>query len=303
MTARSPQVRVLEHEVRKTDNAEYATYRLSIISESGSSWEITRRWNDLRLCEGTLQSAASETLRARADEIPKFEAHTWRLFHWSKFDPAFLSERASQMEAVVNAWIKVFDITLDEPSGPTPVLDFLSAERQMTSTLTPRSTPRTRPARYTDEFSGGLQKVRGMCESEEAQVLFKKAAPGSELPPSFLAEQPETSAFEAIDMIESVDEGEEDDDDDRAAAAISSQWRSQIPNGETGHWDEEKKAALASLAASLDAADDTVVRKRNAPRPSGSWAMWIFAMVLPVALPVGAVLVKELALPVLRAGA
>jgi len=296
-------VQVLEHEVRKADNAEYAAYRLSIISESGSSWEITRRWNDLRLCEDTLQSAASETLRARADDIPKFEAHTWRLFHWSKFDPAFLSERARQMEAVVNAWIKVFDITLDEPSGPTPVLDFLSAERQMTCTLTPRSTPRTRPARYADEFSGGLQKVRGMCDTEEAQVLFEKAAPGSELPPSpanvssFLAEeQPETPATETVDMIESADEGEEDDDDERAAVAVS-------PLCETGHWDEEKKAALASLAASLDAADAADVRERAAPRPSASWAMWMFAMVLPVALPFGAILVKEVALPVLRAGA
>ena len=120
-----PDIRVRSQEVVRSAEQPHATYLISVTSERGLKWETERRWNDLKTLEGSLQRTDGETLRQHADSLPPFHAHG-KLFV-DKFDPAFLSERAEQMQALLNGWARVLKVRLDAPAtGPADLLAFLS---------------------------------------------------------------------------------------------------------------------------------------------------------------------------------
>jgi hypothetical protein len=123
-----PDIRVRSQEVVRSAEQPHATYLISVTSERGLKWETERRWNDLKTLEASLQRTDGETLRQHADSLPPFHAHG-KLFV-DKFDPAFLSERAEQMQALLNGWARVLKVRLDAPAtGPADLLAFLSEGR------------------------------------------------------------------------------------------------------------------------------------------------------------------------------
>ena len=123
-----PDIRVRSQEVVRSAEQPHATYLISITSERGLAWETQRRWNDLKTLEASLQRTDGETLRQHADSLPPFHAHG-KLFV-DKFDPAFLNERAEQMQALLSGWLRVLKVRLDAPeAGPADLLAFLSEGR------------------------------------------------------------------------------------------------------------------------------------------------------------------------------
>ena len=114
---------VTGHEVRNRGEKPFACYKVEVTTESYKRYTLTKRWNDLRVCDEALRKANG----ALCSRLPKFEYHSWRLGD-ANFDEAFLSERESSMQQVLQAWVAAFAVGIDAAEGPEPLLAFLSAE-------------------------------------------------------------------------------------------------------------------------------------------------------------------------------
>ena len=79
----------------------FAAYVIAVSSEAGVQWEAKKRWSDLRSLEASLRETDGETLRAHAAKLPVFEAHSLWQSLFDRLEPTFLSERAVQMQALL----------------------------------------------------------------------------------------------------------------------------------------------------------------------------------------------------------
>ena len=158
-------VRVAGHEVRKTPRQTYAAYELNVVSESGTEYTLWKRWNDLKLTEEALRKACGASYPR---DLPKFEAHSWRM-GTAALDDAFLNERAIMMQELLQAWLDAFETTSgqhvrleeDPPCGPEPLLAFLdSTEAEPSELMTPRGAP---PSRDCAGASSDELGASGVC--------------------------------------------------------------------------------------------------------------------------------------------
>lgn len=120
-------IKVTGHEVTPGASP-FACYTLLVTDEDGGEYQLKKRWNDLRLLEAAL---VAEGVGAKIAKCPKFDAHSWpwQSFTGTTLEASFLSERASQMNDVLQAWMEALGVTLKPvPDGPVAFQKFLSRE-------------------------------------------------------------------------------------------------------------------------------------------------------------------------------
>ena len=154
----APSVRVLGFEIVRSNDKDrnakepYVVYRVSTTSESGRQWETLRRWSDLRALESALRASDGDALRRSRDILPRLEPHSWLQFN--RLDPAFLANRSTQMQDMLQAWVHLFALRFEAPGvGPESLRSFLDAPCQTGEavTWTPRRVDSVRDWTWTPE--------------------------------------------------------------------------------------------------------------------------------------------------------
>jgi hypothetical protein len=165
-------IRVTGHSIDKdgVSDRPYASYTILVTPESGGSYCVVRRWNDLRRCEEALKNAGLSEVLSKG---PAFEAHSWRQsITGTTLDPQFLTERSSQMEEVLQSWMTAFQVRLDPQAmqGPEPLLAFLSRSRpEAGSEASPQ--PRSKGAPPASDFD--TSNKAGGTEAEASEGPLK----------------------------------------------------------------------------------------------------------------------------------
>ena len=273
-------VRVVSHEVRDAvpNASPFACYTLLVTTESGNTFTIHKRWNDLKQCEEALRKSNTEQQRLRG--CPRVEAHSWKQLTGA-LSPDFLQERAEQMQTVLQAWLKTFDeMRLEEPArGPAPLLAFLCR-----ASPGPGSAPTPRQAGATTPSAGAASASVSSPPSDAAgaptpvrllgDALLSSPAPPSEAAPPSAARQEapavtparaeakqveKASAAAAVAAAAAASAVSFDSFDGRAAAASTDAASSTH---------EKKEASTGAKEAAAHAATSARSRTRKSPPPA-----------------------------------
>ena len=116
---------VPDHEVIEPEEGfgrRHAIYRI-VCTEGAATWEVRRRWTELRITYDALQHTHAAALRG----APAFEAHPpfWRLGP-GQLEPDFLDQRAKAMQDLLQALVDRLDVSIERQAGPSPLLALLT---------------------------------------------------------------------------------------------------------------------------------------------------------------------------------
>ena len=117
---------------------QHARYRL-VCSEAGCSWEVARRWTELRMTIEALKATHAAAFDAPA--IPAFEPHAWWRLGAAALEPSFLQERAASMQALLQGLVDVLGVSVVRQRGPSPLLALLSDCDDASSLRSPAAAP------------------------------------------------------------------------------------------------------------------------------------------------------------------
>jgi len=108
------------------------TFAVYIIrcTEAGKTWEVRRRWTDIRITVDLLRASEGFTSALfTSPAMPSFDAHgPWWRIGPAEYDPAFLLSRARSLQALLEWAVRETRCSVLHQRGPSPLLAVLCDE-------------------------------------------------------------------------------------------------------------------------------------------------------------------------------
>lgn len=168
-------VKVTGHSVQQHPDGKggpFAAYSI-VVSEGNERWELTRRWNDLKL----MMEALTKVHSAELHKIPKFEPHSWRIGH-ANLDSLFLDHRMKAMNEILQALVDTFNISMRLRNGPEPLCSFLARDGRpgvlSSLCLPPQSLSEALDEASSPSEAGSSTKTEPLCSVPEHNSLCEK---------------------------------------------------------------------------------------------------------------------------------
>jgi hypothetical protein len=228
-------VSVPSYEIRKDDaGKEFCAYQISC-TESDASWVINRRWNDLKLMHNELSRTHGETLYDKRANIPKFEAHAWRLGS-SMLDADFLKQRCAAAQELLQALVREFGVSVESETGPEPLRQLLQRGGQpgrrssledvglSGAALEPAS---TKAEEEEEVKAGALRDATGPTAIDEPE---KAEAAEPPTPETQTEKKKDTNGSAAVKQLEANEEQTAPGDDGRPPVSLATvvMWTSVV---------------------------------------------------------------------------
>ena len=120
-------IRVVSHRVATKGDSSYAVYTIRTSDDSGSGFEVERRWSELRELYNSLKEKWRPQLSRSSLKEPSFRHHTYRLGS-RRVDPALLREREQQMERLLHYFARALQLRICDSDGPEELRLFLTED-------------------------------------------------------------------------------------------------------------------------------------------------------------------------------